>query len=542
MSTRKYLLLFVFLLLTGVHHLCLGDEKQRCSPTGGRQSNEHGGGGNDSGYGWTVNRVHASDPNEIEGNLGFDSLKWISINDQLRYTVRFENDPKIATAPAQNVFLHIPIHPSIKSNTLTLGSFGFGKYTFTIPPNSSIYSTRLDLRDSLGLYVDVIAGIDVTKNEVFWTFKSIDPLTGQAPTNAQKGFLPVNDTAINRFNDTLQKPGEGFVEFQLGLQRSLITRDTVAEQATIVFDQNESIPTNVWVNTIDAFAPTSHVNGYTVATDTIKIRWSGQDDQGGSGIRDYAIYVSENSDPFVLYQKQLTDTSLKYVGVLGNIYHFFSIATDNVGNKEKLKNAGEITVSLIGSGNPLPITWLYFDGELRGDDAYLSWATTSERDCKNYVLERSTDSRIWAEVGLVPALNTMQTNNYHYIDPGVTKLGVRRIFYRLRQEMLDNTHTYSKIVVLPLPYEDNKKPLEIKAYPNPFEGNITLQVINISKTDKDDRVTLYGVDGRVWYDKPLVLNGGATMLLEDLPPLRSGTYILKVVVEKQFFTLKMTRQ
>jgi succinate-semialdehyde dehydrogenase/glutarate-semialdehyde dehydrogenase len=36
---------------------------------------------------------------------------------------------------------------------------------------------RLDLRDSLGLYIDVSAGIDVVHTQAFWSLRAIDPIT-----------------------------------------------------------------------------------------------------------------------------------------------------------------------------------------------------------------------------------------------------------------------------------------------------------------------------------------------------------------------------
>ena len=41
----------------------------------------------------------SADPNEIIGPTGYDdSLRWVSINDLLNYTIFFENDPEFATA------------------------------------------------------------------------------------------------------------------------------------------------------------------------------------------------------------------------------------------------------------------------------------------------------------------------------------------------------------------------------------------------------------------------------------------------------------
>jgi hypothetical protein len=60
-----------------------------------------------------VSIVCASDPNDIVGPTGFSEPRWVRATDPLKYTIRFENDPNFATAPAQHVFntardKHIP--------------------------------------------------------------------------------------------------------------------------------------------------------------------------------------------------------------------------------------------------------------------------------------------------------------------------------------------------------------------------------------------------------------------------------------------------
>ena len=49
------------------------------------------------------------DPNEIIGPEGFDTVHWVSIKDCMGYTINFENDPKLATASAKNVYLYYPV-------------------------------------------------------------------------------------------------------------------------------------------------------------------------------------------------------------------------------------------------------------------------------------------------------------------------------------------------------------------------------------------------------------------------------------------------
>ncbi|GAB4015099.1 hypothetical protein GCM10028808_39510 [Spirosoma migulaei] len=263
----------------------------------------------------------------------------------LPYKVLFENDPKLATAPAQNVTVYVPIHPKLNPSSLRLSDFGFGSFNFTVPPNTSIYSKRLDVRDSLGVFVDVTAGLDVANRRAFWIFQSIDPKTGLSSTlPANGGFLPVNDTT--RHN------GEGYVNFTIIPSSTAQTRDTISATASIIFDTEDVIVTNKWVNTIDAIAPTSKIGTLSAVVDSVfNVSWSGQDDPRGSGLKDYILYVSKNNGPFTIYKDKLIITTEKLNGTPGISYAFYTRASDNAGNIEAEKNKGDqvTTVSLPGA-------------------------------------------------------------------------------------------------------------------------------------------------------------------------------------------------
>lgn len=65
------------------------------------------------------------DPNEIVGRQGYDSLRWVSINDVLNYTTYFENDPEFATANTQRVDVRFDFGQKELMKDFTLGTFGF---------------------------------------------------------------------------------------------------------------------------------------------------------------------------------------------------------------------------------------------------------------------------------------------------------------------------------------------------------------------------------------------------------------------------------
>jgi hypothetical protein len=81
--------------------------------------------------------VHPRDPNDLIGPAGFGPQQWVSGNSPLTYTIEYANDPTLASAPAQQVNITMPLDPNLDPRTFRLGNFGFGGLYFTVPPNSA---------------------------------------------------------------------------------------------------------------------------------------------------------------------------------------------------------------------------------------------------------------------------------------------------------------------------------------------------------------------------------------------------------------------
>ena len=288
-----------------------------------------------------------SDPNEIIGTKGYDALgdtlQWVAATASLPYTIYFENDPELATAAAQKVEIRHALHPKADISTFAVGAFGFGSHVFTVEGNRSTYQQRLDLTQDMGIYVDVVAGIDIVANEVFWIFQSIDPATGLPPQGTQQGFLPVNDE---------NHSGEGYVSFTIKPKaNACATGDELTASASIVFDINEAIPTNVWHNTVDALPPTTQLTGTDNGNNEVLLQFSGQDDEGGCGIKQYKLYVSDNYGAYSLYDTYPVGSEVIFPTEYDHCYRFFCLGEDNVGNVEEMKET-EVVIEVYPDGFP----------------------------------------------------------------------------------------------------------------------------------------------------------------------------------------------
>jgi hypothetical protein len=162
-----------------------------------------------------ISIVKSLDPNDITGPAGYGDSKWVSVKDELPYLIRFENDSKFATSAVNKVVVTHPIDKMANMFSFQLGDFTFRNFSYHIPPNTSHYFKRLNLVDSIGVYLDVTAGIDVTKNQAFWIFQAFDPVSGLQNINPDLGFLLINDSITHN--------GEGSVSFTIKPKNNALT-------------------------------------------------------------------------------------------------------------------------------------------------------------------------------------------------------------------------------------------------------------------------------------------------------------------------------
>jgi len=89
------------------------------------------------------------------------------------------------------------------------------------------------------------------------------------------------------------------------------------------------------------------------------VSWGGSDPS--SNIATYDVFASVDGEAFTAFQTNTTTTSATFTGVPGHIYGFFSIATDTAGNREPMKTAPDVVVT-VGTTAPPTIlcTGCYF--------------------------------------------------------------------------------------------------------------------------------------------------------------------------------------
>ncbi len=266
------------------------------------------------------------DPNDIIGPTGFGSEAWVSSSDTLPYMIRFENKAD-ASGPAQRVVITQALDDDLDVRSFRVADFGWGDQHIELDAKQGFYQGRIDLFDTLGYAVDITASVDVQTGLATWVLSTVDPQTGESPADALLGFLPPNDSS---------GIGEGFVTYTIRPKHDVTTGARIDARARVVFDTNEPIDTPGIANALDSAPPTSAVDLLSAATaeSTFLVSWSGRDDEGGSALADFAIYVSDNGGPFVRWLVGTSLTEALYTGEPGHAYAFYSVARDNAGNIE----------------------------------------------------------------------------------------------------------------------------------------------------------------------------------------------------------------
>ena len=211
----------------------------------------------------------------------------------LLYTIFYEND---GTAPAQVVTItSSPPFSQLDIRSFRLHAFGIGGLTYVLPASAQAgyYGDRVDYTAQRDCYVDVLFGVDVQSGQLLFTFTTIDPATGEQPiANVSAGFLPPNVPAANA------SIGVGWVSFVVRPLPTTSTGDVVSVEASIIFDQQPPLATNIVSNTIDAGDIDLALLNITVSGSQLLLTLGQTSSSVGAGIAAGSVSTSTGNGSF----------------------------------------------------------------------------------------------------------------------------------------------------------------------------------------------------------------------------------------------------
>ena len=277
--------------------------------------------------------VRAVDPNDKLSPAGYGSEHWISGDDAIPYTVRFEN-VRSATAAAQQVLVTDALPAELDASTVQL----LGAEVGGVPLSLAAASTSASRRTTTGSAVlDAITGRDVlldvstepASRRIEATFRGSPDLDDPISPTAFGDFLPPN-------NDS--RAGEGSITFTARAQSGLPTGTTVRNVASIVFDPHADGPTIATppaVNRLDRTAPTVSV---PAAGGRVGSALSFATDDQGSGVAH--ILVTPVKDGARLTAVELPPTARSFTAPSApGSYEFEIRVTDGVGRVTERRSA-----------------------------------------------------------------------------------------------------------------------------------------------------------------------------------------------------------
>ncbi|MDR6194494.1 FAD-dependent oxidoreductase [Siphonobacter sp. SORGH_AS_0500] len=189
---------------------------------------------------------------------------------------------------------------------------------------------------------------------------------------------------------------------------------------------------------------------------------------------------------------------------------------------------------------PLPVRWLYFNAQLNSEGVLLKWATTYEKNTQKFFIQYSFDSLNFETIDVINGSgNSIMKEEYSYLDKKTAWYNKKVIYYRLKQVDMDGKFTYSNMVSIN-PAIDNEA-ISIKAYPNPFNDNISIELSRAPTSLDDNNVTLFTQDGRQVYYKKINEITLPAISINDLSTLRPGYYLMNVIINQRKYTLRMVK-
>ena len=453
------------------------------------------------------------DPNAKTGPNGIGAAGYINGADRVaHYTIFFENLDS-ATLPAQTVTIIDTLDKAVFDLSSFRGiDFTIGNKRYSLPMQANDYV--MDVPYDALYNVRFAMSIDTTTGIVTATLRTISKNTGALPDDPLAGFLPPNQVAPE---------GEGSISFFIHRKDGLPDGTVIANKASIIFDENEPIVTDLFINTLDRNLPNSRVITISQVTDTSAvIRLNGTDP--ASGVRQYKIYMSTDDGPFVLLGISRADTLL-FTGLRNQKYSFYSVAVDKVGNEEQKLPGAEASIVF---DNGLPVSLIHFTGRVQHTTNVLQWSTATEQNNRGFYMQRSADGVQFNDLAFVASSalngNSNLRTNYQFTDVAPPPVA----YYRLRQVDFNGQQTTSHTVLLNRQATGN-----LNLVPNPannfFSLNGGTQVLGLRLLDMQGKlIQYYAPNAQNRYSLPALPNGLYMLIVNT----QTGVQMMRLQIAK----------
>ena len=181
----------------------------------------------------------------------------------------------------------------------------------------------------------------------------------------------------------------------------------------------------------------------------------------------------------------------------------------------------------------LPLNFLRFTIDAGAGSNILSWATTNETGVKEFVIERSDNSKNYQPIGKVNAKNLSALNNYQFSDQNP---GIGANYYRIKMLTSNGENKITAVKMV-----RNSAVNATKLYPNPAQASVTMEFISYTKDNAF--VSVSDANGKIVYQQqnyPIIK--GQNKLYVSTQTLSKGAYVVKILFQNSLIIQQFIKQ
>ena len=175
--------------------------------------------------------------------------------------------------------------------------------------------------------------------------------------------------------------------------------------------------------------------------------------------------------------------------------------------------SAEMTAAILCA--TLPIELVDFTVTPKGTTVDLNWTTESELNNDYFLVERSTDGKIWETFTKVDGAGNSTSQLDYFVKDNSPLIGWN--YYRLKQVDFDGEYSYS--YTRNVNFSSNN---DILIYPNPSENCITIQFSN----EEVKEFKIYNILGQEITSQTILIEQGENFVKLDLSMLPVGSYYM----------------
>jgi Secretion system C-terminal sorting domain len=173
--------------------------------------------------------------------------------------------------------------------------------------------------------------------------------------------------------------------------------------------------------------------------------------------------------------------------------------------------------ALGGTAVALTVEFTTINAQAKGTTNELNFATATEKDVKEFAIERSINNKMWEVIGTKAAIGGSSAANYNFTDVNPSTLS----YYRVRSIETNGKGQISKVVAVK---RNGGKLALVAVSPVPTTEGVNVD-FSIGKTNKVS-VTVTDILGKVVKTETFRTTEGANTIRLNLSNLAQGTYIM----------------